>query len=183
MRCAVHPDCFRRTPANPHYSPRPPGGHIVTRQAGAGRRMIADPSVHCGLRCRSSASCRVLPPTLPFRVPRKGRRSFPTLHSALSILHSNSFAPSPHRPLRCAGDCARSIACMYQPQGAVAAGPAPREARGSCSLSQALRLLSILDSQVSRPLRYRRSGALRHCRRHLKSPGRRAGRTAAPALL
>ena len=32
---------------------------------------------------------------------------------------------------------------MYQPQGAVAAEPAPREARGTCSSSQALRLLSM----------------------------------------
>ena len=51
--------------------------------------------------------------------------------------------PSSHRPLRCAGGSARSIAYMYQPHGAVAAWPAPREARGSCSSSQALRLLPI----------------------------------------
>ena len=98
------------------------------------------------------------------------------------LVTTQTCAPSPHRPLRCAGDSARSMSCMYQPQGAVAAGPAPREAQGSCSSSQALRLLSIWDSQVSRPLRYRRSGTLRHCRRHLKSPGQRAGSHRRPGV-
>lgn len=135
MRCAVHPDCCRRTTANPHHSPQPPGCHQGPRQARTGRRMIAEPPAYSWpLLRRSIGLCVGSPPTRSFRRPREGSRSLVTTQTC---------APSPHRPLRCAGGSARSIAYMYQPQGAVAAGPAPREARGSCSSSQALRLLPI----------------------------------------